>query len=76
MLAAGLAGNSVQALGRISANYAEQAAAGREPRERAALWSAVAEAARGGGDNTYRMSLNSYVLAAGWSRWRPRPRSG
>ena len=64
VLAAGLAANSVRALGRISANYAEQAEAGREPRERAALWSAVAEAARGGGDNTYRMSLNSYVLAA------------
>ncbi|QDY90747.1 SMC family ATPase [Arthrobacter sp. UKPF54-2] len=64
VLAAGLAGNSVRALGRIAADYAEQAAAGREPRERAALWTAVAEAARGGGDNTYRMSLNSYVLAA------------
>ncbi|QDW30178.1 SMC family ATPase [Arthrobacter sp. KBS0702] len=64
VLAAGLAGKSVRALGRISANYAEQAAAGRERRERAALWSAVAEAARGAGDNTYRMSLNSYVLAA------------
>jgi exonuclease SbcC len=54
----------VQTLGRISAEYAEHAAAGREPRERAALWTAVAEAARGGGDNNYRMSLNSYVLAA------------
>ena len=64
VLAAGLAGNSVRALSRIAADYAEQAAAGREPRERAALWTAVAEAARGGGDNTYRMSLNSYVLAA------------
>lgn len=63
-LASGLAGNSVRTLGRISAEYGELAAAGREPRERAALWTAVAEAARGGGDNNYRMSLNSYVLAA------------
>ncbi|MGO4120443.1 AAA family ATPase [Arthrobacter sp. YAF16] len=64
VLASGLAGKSVQTLGRISAEYAEHAAAGREPRDRAALWTAVAEAARGGGDNNYRMSLNSYVLAA------------
>ena len=64
VLAAGLAGNSVRTLTRIAADYAGLAAAGREPRERAALWTAVAEAARGGGDNNYRMSLNSYVLAA------------
>ncbi|WP_445154009.1 AAA family ATPase [Arthrobacter sp. Hor0625] len=63
-LAAGLAAKSVLALDRISAEYAGQAAAGREPRERAELWTAVAESARGGGENTYRMSLNSYVLAA------------
>lgn len=63
-LAAGLAENSVRTLGRIAGEYAELAAAGRAPRERAALLGAVAEAARGGGDNTYRMSLNSYVLAA------------
>jgi exonuclease SbcC len=63
-LASGLAAKSVRTLARITAEYADQAAAGREPRERAALWSAVAEAARGGGDNNYRMSLNSYVLAA------------
>ncbi|MET3809080.1 SMC family ATPase [Arthrobacter sp. UYEF3] len=64
VLASGLAGKSVRTLGGISAQYAEQAAAGRGPRDRAALWTAVAEAARGGGDNSYRMSLNSYVLAA------------
>jgi exonuclease SbcC len=63
-LAAGLAENSVRTLARIGGNYAELAAAGREPRERAALLAAVADAARGGGENTYRMSLNSYVLAA------------
>ncbi|HET8879311.1 MAG TPA: SMC family ATPase [Arthrobacter sp.] len=63
-VAAGLAAASVRTLAGISARYAETAEEGRAPRERAALWSAVAEAARGGGDNTYRMSLNSYVLAA------------
>ncbi|AXJ11330.1 AAA family ATPase [Arthrobacter sp. PM3] len=63
-LAAGLSENSVRTLGHIGRDYAELAAAGREPRERAALLAAVADAARGGGENTYRMSLNSYVLAA------------
>ena len=64
VLAAGLAENSLRTLGRIAGEYAELAAAGREPRDRAALLAAVADAAKGGGDNTYRMSLNSYVLAA------------
>jgi exonuclease SbcC len=64
VLAAGLAENSRRTLGRIAADYAELAAAGMEPRDRAALLAAVADAAKGGGDNTYRMSLNSYVLAA------------
>ncbi|MFE4227347.1 AAA family ATPase [Arthrobacter sp. NPDC056886] len=64
VLAAGLADNSLRTLGRIAGDYAELAAAGREPRDRAALLAAVADAAKGGGDNTYRMSLNSYVLAA------------
>jgi exonuclease SbcC len=64
VLAAGLAENSVRSLGRIAGDYADLAAAGRGPRERAAMLAAVADSARGGGDNTYRMSLNSYVLAA------------
>jgi exonuclease SbcC len=64
VLAAGLAENSLRTLGRIAGDYAGLAAAGREPRDRAALLAAVADAAKGGGDNTYRMSLNSYVLAA------------
>jgi exonuclease SbcC len=64
LVASGLAEKSVRTLGRIAADYTARAAAGREPRERAALLSAVAEAARGAGDNNYRMSLNSYVLAA------------
>jgi exonuclease SbcC len=63
-LGSGLAEKSVRTLGRITAEYAELAAAGSEPRERAALLNALADAARGAGDNTYRMSLNSYVLAA------------
>ncbi|HSN35023.1 MAG TPA: SbcC/MukB-like Walker B domain-containing protein, partial [Arthrobacter sp.] len=63
-LAAGLAEKSVRTLAVIAANFAQLAEAGREPRERASLLTAVADAARGAGDNTYRMSLNSYVLAA------------
>jgi len=63
-LALGLADQSVRALRRIAADYAGLAASGKGPRERAALLTAVAEAARGAGDNNYRMSLNSYVLAA------------
>ncbi|HEX9229144.1 MAG TPA: SbcC/MukB-like Walker B domain-containing protein, partial [Arthrobacter sp.] len=63
-LAAGLAEKSVRTLGTIAANYARLAEDGREPRERAHLLAAVADAARGAGDNNYRMSLNSYVLAA------------
>ncbi|SDL37810.1 exonuclease SbcC [Arthrobacter sp. ov407] len=64
VLAAGLAENSLRTLGRIAGDYGELAAAGRGPRDRAALLAAVADAAKGGGDNSYRMSLNSYVLAA------------
>lgn len=63
-LAAGLAEKSVRTLGAIAANYAQLAESGREPRGRAQLLTAVADAARGAGDNNYRMSLNSYVLAA------------
>ncbi|MGP4033884.1 AAA family ATPase [Pseudarthrobacter sp. 1C304] len=63
-LAAGLAEQSVRSLDTIAAGYARLAAEGREPRERAQLLAAVADAARGAGDNNYRMSLNSYVLAA------------
>lgn len=63
-LASGLAAKSVRTLRRISGEYAELAAAGREPRERAELLDSLAAAARGTGDNSYRMSLNSYVLAA------------
>ncbi|MET1022018.1 MAG: SMC family ATPase [Arthrobacter sp.] len=63
-LAAGLAERSVRTLAAIAANYTQLAADGREPRERAQLLAAVADAARGAGENNFRMSLNSYVLAA------------
>ena len=64
VVAAGLAEKSVLTVRRIAGEYGRLAASGQGPRERAALLTAVADAARGAGDNTYRMSLNSYVLAA------------
>ncbi|MFE4834144.1 AAA family ATPase [Arthrobacter sp. NPDC056691] len=63
-LAAGLARQAAKALGCLQAEYGELAESGREPRERAEVLKGLAEAARGSGDNTYRMSLNAYVLAA------------
>jgi exonuclease SbcC len=63
-VALGLADKSVRTVRRIAEDYAQLAEGGKGPRERAALLTAVAEAARGAGDNNYRMSLNSYVLAA------------
>jgi DNA repair protein SbcC/Rad50 len=63
-LAAGLAAQKCKALGRLRVQHAELAETGRSARERGELLTALAEAARGGGDNSYRMSLNSYVLAA------------
>ncbi|WP_454698863.1 AAA family ATPase [Arthrobacter humicola] len=64
VIAAGLADKSVQSIRRIAGDYTRLAASGQGPRERAELLTAVADAARGAGDNSYRMSLNSYVLAA------------
>jgi exonuclease SbcC len=63
-LAAGLARQAARALGRLQAEYVELAESGREPRERAEVLRGLSEAARGSGDNSYRMSLNAYVLAA------------
>jgi exonuclease SbcC len=63
-LAAGLAARTVASLAMIRSQYEEAAASGREPRERARVLSELAETARGAGDNGYKMSLNSYVLAA------------
>ncbi|HEY3575586.1 MAG TPA: SMC family ATPase [Arthrobacter sp.] len=63
-LAAGLARQAARTLGRLQAEYGELAESGREPRARAEILKGLAEAARGSGDNSYRMSLNAYVLAA------------
>ncbi|MBT2547913.1 AAA family ATPase [Arthrobacter sp. ISL-65] len=63
-LAAGMARQGAKTLGRLRAEYGELAESGREPRERAEVLRGLAETARGSGDNSYRMSLNAYVLAA------------
>lgn len=63
-LAAGLAGRCVESLKAIAADYEALAGSSREPAERARMLAGLADAAAGRGENTYRMSLNSYVLAA------------
>ncbi|RAX17177.1 SMC family ATPase [Pseudarthrobacter sp. AG30] len=63
-LAAGLARRCLAALTSIAAEYEALASSSREPAERAQMLAGLAEAAAGRGENTYRMSLNSYVLAA------------
>jgi exonuclease SbcC len=63
-LAAGLAERCLESLTSIRAAYEELAGSARGPAERARMLSGLADAAAGRGDNTYRMSLNSYVLAA------------
>lgn len=63
-LAAALAAQKCTSLDRLRVDYEELAESGREPRERAELLTALAQSAAGSGDNSYRMSLNSYVLAA------------
>ncbi|WP_426003163.1 AAA family ATPase [Paenarthrobacter sp. NyZ202] len=63
-VAAGVARKAVTALARIRKDYTELNAAGKEPRERARILSGLAETLRGAGDNKYKMSLNTYVLAA------------
>ena len=63
-LSAGLAARTVTSLAAIRSQYEEAADAGRGPRERARVLNELAETARGAGDNGYKMSLNSYVLAA------------
>ncbi|MHC6221432.1 AAA family ATPase [Arthrobacter sp. MMS24-S77] len=63
-LAAGLSARTVTSLATLRSRYEEAAASGREPRERARVLGELAETARGAGDNGYKMSLNSYVLAA------------
>lgn len=63
-LAAGMARQAARTMGRLRVEYVELAESGRAPRERAEVLKGLAEAARGSGDNSYRMSLNAYVLAA------------
>lgn len=63
-LAAGLAGRCLAALQAMGTEYAELTGAARGPAERAQMLAGLADAAAGRGENTYRMSLNSYVLAA------------
>ncbi|WP_416404509.1 AAA family ATPase [Arthrobacter sp. LFS091] len=63
-LAAGLAGKSVDAIRRYRAEYRSLAQAAEEPRRKARVLAGLAETVRGAGENSYRMSLNTYVLAA------------
>jgi exonuclease SbcC len=63
-LAAAMAARCVESLATIGSEYRQLADSAREPREQARLLTALAETAAGRGENTYRMSLNSYVLAA------------
>jgi exonuclease SbcC len=63
-LAAGMAARCLASLAAISQDYAALAGSAREPAERARMLAGLADAAAGRGENTYRMSLNSYVLAA------------
>jgi exonuclease SbcC len=63
-LAAGLAARCLASLRGIRAEYEDLAGSARQPAERARMLSGLADAAAGRGENNYRMSLNSYVLAA------------
>ena len=63
-VAVGLASRCLESLAAIAGKYSELAGSARGPAERARMLSGLADAAAGRGDNTYRMSLNSYVLAA------------
>ncbi|MDI2034087.1 SMC family ATPase [Paenarthrobacter nitroguajacolicus] len=63
-LAAGLAQKSAETVRRLRSDYEALAQAGNGPRMRARMLAELADTARGAGDNGYRMSLNTYVLAA------------
>lgn len=63
-LAAGLAARCLASLTSIAAEYQTLVCSSREPAEKAQMLTGLADAASGRGENTYRMSLNSYVLAA------------
>jgi exonuclease SbcC len=63
-IAAGMAARCGESLAAIANEYGQLAGSAQGPREAARLLTALADVAAGRGDNTYRMSLNSYVLAA------------
>ncbi|WP_457950558.1 AAA family ATPase [Pseudarthrobacter sp. alpha12b] len=63
-LAAGLAARCLASLKSIAAEYDALVCSSRGPAERAQMLTGLADAAAGRGENTYRMSLTSYVLAA------------
>jgi exonuclease SbcC len=63
-VAVGLASRCLESLTAITAQYGELAGSAAGPAEHARMLCGLADAAAGRGDNTYRMSLNSYVLAA------------
>ena len=63
-LAAGMASRCLASLTSLAAEYGALVRSSREPAERAQMLTGLADAAAGRGENTYRMSLNSYVLAA------------
>lgn len=63
-LAAGMAARCLASLRGIRAEYEDLAGSARQPAERAQMLAGLADAAAGRGENNYRMSLNSYVLAA------------
>ncbi|MET3369331.1 UNVERIFIED_CONTAM: exonuclease SbcC [Jeotgalibacillus campisalis] len=63
-LSAGMAGKSADAVTRFRREYQALAQAGSGPRNRAQMLAELADTVRGSGDNNYRMSLNTYVLAA------------
>lgn len=63
-LAAAMAKRCLESLATIRVSYEELAGSARGPADRARMLTGLADAAAGRGDNTYRMSLNSYVLAA------------
>ncbi|MEE2521506.1 SMC family ATPase [Pseudarthrobacter sp. J75] len=63
-LAAAVAARSVSTLEGIRAELETLLAESLGPQEKARILAGLAEAAGGRGENTYRMSLNSYVLAA------------
>ncbi|NUT70150.1 AAA family ATPase [Pseudarthrobacter sp. C4D7] len=63
-LAAGLAARCLASLKSLAAEYEALVRSSREPAERAQMLAGLADAAAGRGENTYRMSLTSYVLAA------------